>query len=102
MADKRYRTFTAFYPYYLSEHNNQVCRRLHFTGAVFIAITLGYVFMTRNWISLVMLPVFGYGFGWIGHAFFEKNVPTTSTYPFYSFCAYFVMIKDIVTRRLKF
>jgi len=102
MADKRYQTFTAFYPYYLSEHSNRTCRRLHFTGAVLIAVTLGYVLLTQTWLGLVTLPVFGYGLGWIGHVFFEKNVPTTSTYPFYSFCAYFVMIKDIATGRLKF
>jgi hypothetical protein len=102
MADKQYQTFASFYPYYLAEHSNRMCRRLHFLGAVLIAGTLGYVLITQSWLGSALLPVFGYGFGWIGHAFFERNVPTTSSYPFYSFCAYWVMIKDIATGRLKF
>jgi hypothetical protein len=102
MTEKKYRTFESFYPYYLSEHSNRVCRRLHFIGFVLIVGTLGYALVTQWWLGLLMLPVYGYGLGWIGHAFFEKNVPTTSTYPFYSFCAYWVMVKDIAIGRLKF
>jgi len=102
MASKQYRTFGSFYPYYLSEHSNRTCRRLHFIGSVLIAATLGYVLITQWWLGLLILPVLGYGFGWIGHAFFEKNIPTTSTYPVYSFCAYWVMVKDIAIGRLKF
>jgi hypothetical protein len=102
MTPGRYRTFESFYPYYLSEHSNRTCRRLHFIGFILIVVTLGYVLITRWWLGLLILPVYGYGLGWIGHAFFEKNVPTTSTYPFYSFCAYWVMVKDIAIGRLKF
>ena len=102
MASTQYRTFASFYPYYLSEHRNPMCRRLHFIGSVLIAMTMGYVVATRSWFGLLALPVLGYGLGWIGHAIFEKNVPTTSTYPFYSFCAYWVMVKDIAVGRLKF
>jgi hypothetical protein len=101
MADKKYRTFASFYPYYLSEHSNRTCRRLHFIGFILIVITLIYVVVSRFWLGLLALPVFGYGLGWIGHAFFEKNVPTTGTYPFYSFCAYWRMVKDIAIGRLR-
>jgi hypothetical protein len=102
MAEKKYRTFESFYPYYLSEHSNRICRRLHFIGSILIVVTFGYIVLTRSWQGLLALPVIGYGFGWIGHAFFEKNVPTTSTYPVYSFCAYWRMAKDIAIGRLKF
>ena len=102
MAEKKYRTFESFYPYYLSEHSNRTCRRLHFIGSILIVITFAYVVFTRSWVGLLSLPVIGYGFGWIGHAFFEKNVPTTSTYPVYSFCAYWRMARDIVFGRLRF
>ena len=30
--DERYESFSAFYPFYLSEHRNRTCRRLHFAG----------------------------------------------------------------------
>jgi hypothetical protein len=102
MAEKKYRTFASFYPYYLSEHSNRTCRRLHFVGSILIIVTLGYVVFTQSWLDLFLLPVFGYGFGWIGHRFFEKNVPTTSTYPFYSFCAYWRMVTEIAVGRLRF
>jgi hypothetical protein len=102
MPENKYRTFASFYPYYLSEHSNRNCRRLHFLGSILIAVTLGYVIFTRSWLGLLFLPVIGYGLGWIGHAFFEKNAPTTSTYPIYSFCAYWRMVKDIVIGRLSF
>ena len=32
-SDARYRTFAEFYPFYLSEHQNKVSRRLHFIGS---------------------------------------------------------------------
>ena len=66
MAEKKYRTFESFYPYYLSEHSNRTSRRLHFIGSILIAFTLGYVFLTRSWLGLLFLPVIGYGLGWIG------------------------------------
>ena len=102
VAEKKYQTFKQFYPYYLSEHSNRTCRRLHFIGSLLIAATFAFVFVTRAWLFLLLGPVFGYGFGSIGHAFFEKNVPTTSEYPFYSFCAYWVMVTNIAIGRLKF
>jgi hypothetical protein len=100
--EKKYRTFESFYPYYLSEHSNRTCRRLHFIGSILIVAAFSYVVLTRFWLGLLALPVIGYGFGWIGHAFFEKNVPTTSTYPVYSFCGYWRMVKDIAIGRLRF
>ena len=32
MNDKTFRSFRDFYPFYLGEHANRTCRRLHFTG----------------------------------------------------------------------
>jgi hypothetical protein len=31
-ARMRYRSFAKFYPFYLAEHSNRTCRRLHFAG----------------------------------------------------------------------
>lgn len=28
----QFRSFAEFYPYYLGEHSNPTCRRLHFVG----------------------------------------------------------------------
>jgi hypothetical protein len=98
----RFQRFSEFYPYYLSEHQNLVCRRLHFVGSLLILCVLAYSLTTQQWQWLILLPFLGYGFAWIGHFFFEHNRPATFTYPFYSFLADWVMFKDILLGRIKF
>lgn len=98
--DKKFSNFSEFYPYYLSEHANLTCRRLHFIGSTLVLIVLAYAFATQNWLSLWLLPIIGYGFAWIGHFFFEKNKPATFKYPLYSLMGDWVMYKDILTRRI--
>ena len=81
---ERFQSFKDFYPYYLSEHENITCRRLHFVGTSLIVILWIYVLWTQNWLWLLLTPVIGYGFAWAGHAFYEKNRPATFTYPLWS------------------
>ncbi|MDP5033224.1 MAG: DUF962 domain-containing protein [Paraglaciecola sp.] len=99
---QKYPSFAAFYPYYLSEHQNPTCRRLHFVGSSLIIMLCLAVLVTQNWLWLVALPFLGYGFAWIGHFFFEHNKPATFTYPFYSFLGDWVMFKDILIGRIRF
>ncbi|HET9532139.1 MAG TPA: DUF962 domain-containing protein [Blastocatellia bacterium] len=100
--EKRYRSFKEFYPFYLSEHSNSMCRRLHFIGSALVLVTLAYSVLTQSWLALLALPVIGYGFAWAGHFFFEKNRPATFTYPLYSLIGDWVMFKNILTGKLKF
>jgi hypothetical protein len=37
---ERYSRFADFYPFYLSEHSNAVCRRLHFVGTTLVLACL--------------------------------------------------------------
>lgn len=99
---KKYQSFAEFYPFYLSEHSNTTCRRLHFVGSFCVLALLVWVLITQTWIALLLLPVIGYGFAWVGHFFFEKNRPATFTYPAYSFVGDWVMFKDMLTGRIKF
>ena len=101
MSHKKYRSFAEFYPYYLSEHQNVVCRRLHFIGSLLVLCVLANVLITHQWLRLIAIPFLGYGFAWIGHFFFEHNRPATFTYPFYSFLGDWVMFKDILFARIK-
>ena len=93
-------SFAEFYPYYLAEHANPTCRQLHFIGSwlvlgvVAVAIALG-----NAWL-LLLVPVVGYGFAWVGHFFFEKNRPATFRYPFYSLAGDWVMFWHILTGRV--
>ncbi|WP_299083636.1 DUF962 domain-containing protein [uncultured Paraglaciecola sp.] len=96
-----FNSFADFYPYYLSEHQNLSCRRLHFVGSALILVLIGYVLLTERWLLLWCIPVLGYGFAWVGHFFFEHNKPATFKYPFYSLLGDWVMFKDILLGNIK-
>jgi hypothetical protein len=98
----RYANFAKFYPYYLSEHANRACRRLHFIGTSLVLAFLLHALSTLNFLWLLAALVCGYAFAWIGHAFFEHNRPTTFTHPFYSLAGDWVMWKDMLTGKIKF
>lgn len=101
-ADKKYRSFAEFYPFYLSQHANTVCRRLHFLGSLLVLLILGFSVTTGDYFWLLALPVAGYGFAWLGHFGFEKNRPATFTYPIYSLQGDWVMFFQILTGKIKF
>jgi hypothetical protein len=96
-----FRSFGEFYPYYLSEHADRTCRRLHFVGTTLVIVTAIYALATAQFVYLLLLPVFGYGFAWVGHFFFEKNKPATFKHPWYSLMGDFVMYKDIWSGRIR-
>lgn len=97
----KFNSFTEFYPYYLSEHKNLTCRRLHFIGSTLILMLLAYATITSQWVLLWLIPILGYGFAWIGHFFFEHNRPATFKYPFYSLLGDWVMFKDVLLGNIK-
>ncbi|MGH8353183.1 MAG: Mpo1-like protein [Pseudomonas sp.] len=99
---ERYTRFADFYPYYLQEHSNAVCRRLHYVGSLLVLGILGYALLSQQWLWLLALPLAGYGFAWVGHFVFEKNRPATFQYPLYSFMGDWVMLKDAFTGRIEF
>jgi len=94
-------TFAEFYPFYLSEHSNRTCRRLHFVGTSLSLGLVAYGLATLNAWWLLAALVCGYAFAWVGHFFFEKNRPATFTHPFYSFMGDWVMWKEILTGKIK-
>lgn len=101
-APTQFANFAEFYPFYLSQHQNQICRRLHFVGS-----TLGLVGLTASVITgkkryIAAGVVAGYGCAWVGHFFFEHNKPATFKYPVYSFMGDWVMYKDMLTGKIKF
>ncbi len=100
MSEARFTSFREFYPFYLQEHSNKTCRRLHFIGTSLVLALLVAVVITGNWVWLWAFPVIGYGFAWVGHYVYEKNRPATFKYPIYSFMGDFVMYKDIWLGRL--
>ena len=98
----RFSSFHEFYPYYLGEHANRTCRRLHFLGSLGVLALLALALASRNGWYLLGALLCGYGFAWIGHFFFEKNRPATFKHPLYSFIGDWVMFKDILTGKIPF
>jgi hypothetical protein len=97
-----FNSFRDFYPFYLGEHQNPICRRLHFVGSTLVLIVLAIMFATRNPYWLFAALLCGYGFAWIGHFFFEHNRPATFKHPLYSFIGDWVMYTHILTGKIKF
>jgi hypothetical protein len=98
-----YASFRDFYPFYLGEHANPTCRRLHFVGSSLILVLIGLVAarVLSPWF-LFGIPVIGYGLAWVGHFFFEHNRPATFSHPFYSLIGDWVMFKDMLTGKIRF
>ncbi len=96
-----FRSFSEFYPYYLSEHKDPVCRRLHYIGSTLVLLILATLVVTGLWGYWWLMLVAGYGFAWVGHFKFEHNKPATFKYPFYSLAADWVMYKDFLTGQLE-
>ena len=98
----RFASFREFYPFYLGEHSNPTCRRLHFVGSWVVLGFLATALFTLNAWWLVGALVSGYAFAWVGHFFFEHNKPATFKHPFYSFVGDWVMFKDMLTGKVPF
>jgi hypothetical protein len=97
-----YQSFREFYPFYLSEHRNRSCRRLHFVGSSLGLACVVAAIVTRNGWFIALALVVGYAMAWAGHVLFEKNRPATFQYPLYSFAGDWAMFYDILTGRIKF
>ncbi|MEW9897787.1 DUF962 domain-containing protein [Chitinivorax sp. PXF-14] len=100
--EQRYTSFASFYPYYLSEHSNRTCRRLHFVGSSLVLGLLLAALLTAHPALLWWMPLAGYGFAWAGHFFFEHNRPATFRYPVYSLIGDWVMYWQMMTGKIRF
>ena len=97
----RFQSFAEFYPYYLSEHANPICRGLHYLGSLCALLLLGYALISQQYGFIALAFVSGYFFAWVGHFVFEHNRPATFKYPLWSFMGDWVMLKDFLTGRIK-
>ncbi|MFC5741701.1 DUF962 domain-containing protein [Dyella tabacisoli] len=97
-----YADFREFYPYYLSEHSNRICRRLHFIGSSLVLLVLLTAVVSGDLRWLWLAPLAGYGFAWIGHFAFEKNRPATFKQPLYSLMGDWVMYWQMLRGKVSF
>ena len=99
---RRFDTFAEFYPFYLTEHSNRTCRRLHFVGTSLALVCLVTLIVTRDPLWLLYGLLCGYGFAWVGHFAFERNRPASFKQPLYSFMGDWKMYWQILTGKIAF
>ena len=97
-----FRNFAEFYPFYLGEHANRSCRRMHFIGSTLVLAVLVLAVASGQWRWLWLVPVAGYGFAWLGHYAFEKNRPATFKHPLYSLAGDWVMYAQMLRGKIRF
>ena len=84
MTEARFQTFEEFWPFYVGEHRDPVCRALHYVGTTLALGTVATAAITANPTWLLLTPVVGYGPAWFGHYIIEGNVPATFKHPLWS------------------
>jgi hypothetical protein len=89
-----------FYDFYLDEHQNMACRRLHFAGSSFGLLGLAKAIKSRSAKPLIKGIAAGYACAWAGHFFFEKNKPASFKSPLKSFASDFRMYGDVLRGNL--
>jgi len=97
----RFASFRDFYPYYLGEHRDPVCRRLHFAGSTLVLVVVLIALVSGNPRWLWLAPLAGYGFAWVGHYVYEKNRPATLRHPLYSLMGDWVMYWQILRGKIR-
>ncbi len=90
----------AFYPYYLGEHRNGICRSLHLLATLSVSLLIITALLTASGWWLALCPIVGYGPAWIGHFFFEHNKPATFDFPVWSLLCDWLMTRDMLLGRI--
>ena len=97
---REHQNFESFWPYYLREHAKPATRHWHYVGSTLAVLVLLGAVLTQNWWALLAVPLAGYFFAWVSHAFVERNTPATFTYPLWSLIGDFRMYVLFLTGRL--
>jgi hypothetical protein len=100
-TESSFRSFGDFYPFYLGEHANRTCRRLHFLGTTIAVVLTLAAAVTQTWWLVAVAFIQGYAFAWVGHFFFEHNKPATFKHPWYSLLGDWRLWWDILSRRVQ-
>ncbi|MGZ3298560.1 MAG: Mpo1-like protein [Asticcacaulis sp.] len=96
----RHSTYSAFFDFYLGEHDRPQTRALHYLGSACGIMALILTVVTCNPLWIVAGLLCGYGCAWAGHFFIEHNRPATFKYPLWSFIADYHMFALWLTGQL--
>lgn len=100
MTDRK-SSYAEFWPFYLQEHSAPMTRYFHYIGSTLALVALVWALATQTWWALVAVPVSGYFFAWVSHAFVERNKPATFTHPWWSLISDYRMFFLAMTGRLR-
>ncbi len=94
-------SFSEFWPHYLREHARFGTRLFHYIGTALTLVVLAWALVTGRFLLLLLIPVVGYGFAWVSHAFVERNKPATFKHPWWSLMSDYRMFFLALTGRLR-
>ena len=97
-----YKTLEQFYPFYLGEHSNRTCRRLHFIGTSLALVLFSAALTFQVWWLIAVALVQGYAWAWVGHFVVEHNKPATFKHPWLSFRGDWKMWWEMLTGKISF
>ena len=97
---QQFASYNDFFAFYLREHSKPGTRYMHVCGTVLGLAVLIAAIATGHYWWILLWPVIGYGFAWIGHFGFEKNRPASFKRPLYSFMGDWRMYFDIWTGKI--
>ncbi len=100
MAERLYKSFDEFWPFYLGEHSKPITRTLHFVGTSLALVDVVCAIALKDARFLLLAPVSAYGCAWVSHFFLEKNRPATFTYPLWSLRGDFKMLALMATGKI--
>ena len=100
MTERRYKSFSEFWPFYISEHSRQGTRIFHLIGTSVGILLAIYVIVIGKWWWFPLALVPGYAGAWLGHFLIEKNKPATFQYPLWSFIGDYKMIGLMITGKI--
>ena len=90
--NKRFKTYSEFWDFYVLEHSQPVTRYLHFIGTSLGIVLLVFFLRSGNYLYIPLCFAVGYAFAWFSHFFVEHNKPATFKYPFWSFISDYKMV----------
>jgi hypothetical protein len=99
---QRFASFQEFFPYYMTQHSNRQCRRLHFVGTALWLGSVGVAVATLTPTWLIAGIVSAYTLAWIGHFTFERNKPAAWTHFIWSFMSDHVMFVQMLRGEVTF
>ena len=101
MTERRYKSFSEFWPFYVAEHSQPGTRWLHLIGTITGLGIVVYFIATGWWWLFPLGLVPGYGCAWLAHFLIEKNRPATFKYPAWSFMGDYKMIALMLSGRMR-